>query len=590
MRKLCRRLILLSFAVAGALVPAIAYAAPDDSSSRLANRIEQLLSTNQVDGALRIVERETQRSPSNAMLWLRAGQAHLCEYVALMNQVNRSLEPIQYAGWNRVGCDYLIHLTPEQRAQLGADAEKLDRLIKMAKAGEFEGYTAFTDDRSKSVASLLTRGLPLLKRVEGELQRAEQTGAPVSELQVTRFWTQLLRELDRGRWLKTAQMMRQTAKLPGATPLSTEANSLLELLEGAKNSTGAAALKELQQEVVDFGSREGTTSGDLAAAADLLTVLSTTVPGSVRPLSPTMMSRINGKVAAGSRPLAAADRDQAREAYRRVVEDQPLPSNAGAELWAFRLYDQALKRAGKTASSPLRLRLIALRMAFDPSSAQELLQQELREQRDSAGAALEDARLEFQVKQDPAAGVAACARAVSAKKLVREALPGTPAALLRSLDSYPPIVERIAEVVPDYPCLFAPLLELQAAAPTPEQRLQFRMTRLQLASLLCGGATYRDRLVGIHQKTLVLKELREIRESLPKQTQLLIERELALHDQAYADFPLSRVGLVLTPDGVFDRKMPSLPSDQGTPDGPQLIIGPSGFILFPDVKTGKDRP
>lgn len=590
MRKSCRLLMLLSLAWLTSTAPLASHAAPDQSSSNLPARIETLLSTNRIDQALQIVERETKRSPSDGMIWLRAGQTHLCEYVALMSQVSRGIEPIQYAGWNRVGCDYLVQLSQEQRAQLGVDADKLERLIKRVKAGEFERYTAVPDERLKSIAALLTRSFALPKQIDAELLRAGQTGAPESELKVTRYWSLFLREIDRAQLLKVARMMRDAAALPHATPLSPQALSLVELLEGSRNLAGDAALKELEKEVIAFGSREEATSGDLAAAADLLTVLSTAIPGSPRPLSPTMMDLINKKSAAGGHQPATANGAQAREAYKLVVADQPLPANAGAELWAYRFYDQALKKAGKAVSSPLRLRVIALRMAFDPSSAKELIQQELHEHRDSAGAALEEARFDFQMKQDPAAGVAACVRAVSARNLVREALPGTPTALLRSLDAYPPVVERISEVVPDYQCLFAPLIDFQTAAATPEQRLQIRLVRLQLASLLCGGTAYRDRLFGIHQKTLVLRELRVIRDRLPAQIQMLLDRELAQHDQTYADFPVTRISLILTPDGVFDRKFPSLPSDQRSPDGPQLVIGPSGFLVFPDVKTGKGGP
>lgn len=588
MRILSRRVMLAALVGLGMLLPAAATAAGGEASPTLGAHIETLLSTNQIEKALGIVERETKRSPDNGMMWLRAGQTHLCEYIAVMNQVERSIEPLRYAGWNQVGCDYLITLTQEQRAQLGADTEKLDRLIKKAKAGEFANYTGLTDDRSKLVASWLARGLALPKRIEVELQRAEQTGAPASELQVTRYWTQLLQELDRAQLLKLARLMRQTAALPRAAPLSSQTLFLLGILEDAKPPTGDTALRELQKEVIAFGSREAATSGDLAAAADLLSVLSTAIAGSPRPLSPTMMDRINKKTTAGSRQPLVADGNQAQEAYKLAIDDQPLPATAGAELWAYRFYDQALKKGGKTVSSPLRLRLIALRMAFDPASAQALIQEEKSEHRDSAGAALEEARFDFQVRQDASLGAAACVRAGSAKRLVREAFPGTPPALLRSLDAYQPVVERVAEVVPDYQCLFMALLEFQAAAASPDERLQVRRVRLQLASLLCEGSTYRDRLLGIHQKTLVLKELSEMRDTLPEPTRLWIERELALHGQAYADFPVSRVGLVLTSEGVFDQKFPSLPSDQRAPDGPQLVIGPSGFLVYPDVRTGKE--
>ncbi|HEU4753044.1 MAG TPA: hypothetical protein VFU47_08040 [Armatimonadota bacterium] len=570
------------------------YAAPDattgSSEAGRARVILKALEAGRLDEALIEAEGAAKRFPESALIQRREAQAHFCAAWRLTSGFETVVQDAYLDRHLTVASKWLNSLSDEERAKLGADPEKLHRLIALSTGNTVADFHRQSAGALQGAGDVLGRRSQLLSRALNELKAARRLGDTSTELELTELWCKLLVVLWRQEMTRAGVTASSGGKEPGG-PANASGDVTRSVLEKALVPFGEIDAGKLLQSAAELGKQRKSDPAALAGAADIISVVASL--GAQRdPLQGYITELLARRYLRGGsdvRPQrSGAAREAAQQRYSQALAAPDLDPVAAPTAMALQLYSKALEQDRTGSLTYLPLRVYLLRVGFDTERAKPLLDQLAEREPKNAVVELERARAALLLDDDPTAAVGHIRAAARLPEFSRSCLVAVPSALRDSLKPYVAFRTALKELWPSYEWLFITLRDAQANQKDAAAKMELRLARLKVADKLCAAPDASDQADGVHQKTLALTELLDPSLGLPVEQTALVSVQLEEHKRAFAGFPRKRDFAVLSTSGLGFSEYPQLDDRPGGAEGPQLWSGGvGGFVMLPDVRQGR---
>ncbi|MGV3720589.1 MAG: hypothetical protein ACO1SX_06725 [Actinomycetota bacterium] len=564
------------------LVLAVATAADPAFESARAKTVLQELTEGRLQAARAHAEEGVRREPDSPLLQRRLAQVRFCEFIHALDQVRgvtselRILRRLPDAApslrdyVNRYGANW----SPEKH-------EAFQKLLNVTEGPETAARILALERRLSAGGDSVDRPAQLLADAFQALSVARDRGDAGAEHEITSLW------LDTGALFFLQEL---DALAPRVKPLAAVSpSSDVTAAAAARRLLGPAA--ELTSDMVlrRANALAGAHPDDpfrLAAAGDVLSLVGALTSRS-RPLSGYVLSRLRGSrpaAAVGAGQAGGPSREVAERLYRKAIGEEELDPAREPDAAALRCYLRSEAHGGLKSLPALALRLYLLRVAFDPAAATALLDRAERGNARDASPSLEKARPATAQHADPIALVGALRQAIQFPRVNRSYFVGVPPPLAREVRASSTFAAVSGGDFAGYEGIFT---ALQAAhGPPPprgavDERIEIRLLRLRVANLLCSAVDWSDQAEGVHQKTLVLRELLEYGRQLSDEQRAALMREQEEHARLFVGRSAGPARLMLSGDGAVLVTYPNTgPQSAVTGEGPRAMLSSDGSLAI----------
>lgn len=566
------------------------YALPSETEIRQAQQIATSLAAGRVAEALTRADKSLQQFPESRLLRIRRAQARLSEATELTIRYDQSVPEVLAAKdlsyveeMIRSYSNRLKKKTPAQDAQYQrlvdvVTGEEAIRLRDRARAG------------LKESGSVIERRHSDLMGAAADIREARERGDRSTELELTGFWTHVLALCQR-QGLQQLQVSAREGLFNGALDRDLQLKEALQGIEKPLASFAEVTPDAVLRAAAEFGRSHRDDPAALAGAADVLSIVGA-LANKPDPLWKYGKLRLDHRyLAQGQAPvLVQPSQEAAAQQYEQALTAEDVDPTTNPAAMALQFYHQALARDTRHSLPYLPLRVFLLRLPFDQEAAEPLLESLSKRQPRNSAVLLERTREAFLVDGRPAAALSHCRDAVRLAEFSRSYFVSVPPPLRPALSNHPALQALVKKAWPGYEYLFVTLLDMQAAQADDPSRMEFRLLRLRIAERLCEATDYADRATGVHQKTLVLRELLELGDRLPAEQRAALQRELREHAHRFSGLPRTPGPLVISESGMAFRSYPDIGAQPDTGDGPHLFLSPGkGSVLAAFMKRSRPR-
>lgn len=564
----------------------VASAAPEATSSRpdlqRAQSIRRTLAAGRTAEAVSDADVAIKKFPKSAAVRRLRGESQLCRAIVLGGEFNSICDqaPLVTAlektlkWFSEGGATAPLGNNADSRRETAARA-MLEQLDRAANSPSVQHYLESVRAQISGGEALLDRRAEALAAAFSDFREARRLGDSSTELELSElwgrvillFWRQELQDLQRQEAATISQLQamiaRQEKPLAAYQEIST--SSILRL-------AGELAVERSTDPIA------------LAGAADVLAVVGDIqrTPDPLRTVTLPLLNHRFLKNSAQFVPQASATaRSALTQQYRQILENDDLDPVLAPHALALRLYRQALEVDKKWQLPLLRVRLYLLELPFDPDRANDLLTQLYLHEPQNAVVAMERARKEFLLDENPESGMSQLRKAGRLLGFSRSYLVGLPEGLRSAMRYVRPLQLIASKGWPGYEWMFATLDDLQHAQPKGGGgETELRLLQLKLAERLIDAPDYTDQSLGIQNRLVQLEALLDFNQ-LPPEQRILLQSTYSEYTRKFADFPVTRRGLTLTPTGLHFFEYPQVRPDS-TRTSSRLVILPNGNrLLFP---------